>query len=91
MISLPRETGGNMRATENHRGAGSTAVGLYSVFERGKPWVSDEQGGLSPGSVFWLFGRKFGQQRPSKCRRRGGTHLRLHEIPQMVGRTGIEG
>ena len=55
MISLPREMGGTMCATENHRGAGAKSVERHSVFERGKHWVSDEQGGLNPGSVFWLF------------------------------------
>ena len=44
-----------MRATENHRGAGAKSVERHSVFERSRHWVSDEQGGLNPGSVFRLF------------------------------------
>ena len=78
MISLPREMGGTMRATENHRGAGAKSVD--SVFERGRHWVSDEQGGLNPGSVSWLFKWALAGNSDSNAHRSAGEEAAFDSI-----------
>ena len=50
-----------------------SAIG-HSVFERGlaEHWVSDDQGGLNPRSVFWLFRWALAENSESNAYRSAG-------------------